>query len=350
MRIARKIPLTGLLIALCACSAAGKTSIARIDYKGWKGCWELSNSVVKLIVVPQIGGRIMEYSIGSENVLWQNKAELGIVKSSDLGKKWHNYGGYKAWNAPQQRWRAPDYDNYYDYAPAKVEMVRTGQGCEEREEKMVGIRITTSPISHLGFRFERDIYLSERTSRVRIIERMRNISDSEIEWSIWDVTQVNAPCWIAFPLHITNDDPQGWRRLLGPEYPDPHQVTALGNVGILKYAGAIDKIGSSSPEGWMVYIKDRVAYIKQWSVRTVDAVYPDGGCNLEIFTADKAMGGYVEMEVLGPIVKLKPGETAQLVEDWFLSRLNGSAAAPDDVMERLKLLQRRGLLPRSVRL
>jgi len=348
MRTKQRILWTGLLLALCAGSAAGKASISRIDYKGWKGCWELSNSLVKLVVVPQIGGRIMEYSVGGENVLWQNRAELGVVEPSDLGKKWHNYGGYKAWNAPQQRWRAPDYDNYYDYAPAEVETIHTGHG--DKEEEMVGIRVVTSPISHLGFQFERYIYLSERTSRVRIVERMRNVSDRGIEWSIWDVTQVNAPCWIAFPLHITDDYPKGWRRLLGSEYPDPRQVTAVGNVGILKYAGAIDKIGNGSPDGWMVYIKDRVAYVKQWSVRTVDAVYPDGGCNLEIFTADKAMGGYVEMEVLGPIVKLKPGETTQLVEDWFLSRLNGSAADRDDVIERLKLLQRRGLLPRSVRL
>ncbi len=343
MQTRQKIIWTGLLLLLCTDSAIGKTSISKIDYKGWKGCWELSNSLVKLVVVPQIGGRIMEYSIGGENVLWQNKAELGVVKHSDLGKKWHNYGGYKAWNAPQQRWRAPDYDNYYDYAPANVEII-----C--KEEEMFGIRVVTSPISHLGFRFEREIYLSDRTSRVRLVERMRNVSKCDIEWSIWDVTQVNAPCWIVFPLHITNDDPKGWRRLLGPEYPDPHQVTAVGNVGVLKYSGSIDKIGNGSPEGWMVYIKDQIAYIKQWGVQTVDTVYPDGGCNLEVFTADKAMGGYVEMEVLGPIVKLKPGETAQLVEDWFLSRLNGNVTDLDDVIERLKLLQRRGLLPRSVRL
>jgi hypothetical protein len=344
MRRAALPRLAVVLVALaCACPSLGKATVSKIDYEGWKCCWELANPLVRVVVVPQIGGRIMEYSLLGENVIWRNPAELGVVMPSDLGKKWHNYGGYKAWNAPQARWRAPDYDNFYDYAPAKAEPISsTGDG-----EQMVGVRVTTAPIPHLGFQFIRDVFLSDRTSRVRIIETMRNVSNREIEWSIWDVTQVKAPCWIAFPLHVTKHCPDGWRRLLGPEYPDPHSVTALGKIGVMRYSGALDKAGTPSPDGWIVYIKDQLAYVKQWGVRTVDAEYPDFGCSAQAFTADKAMGGYAEIEVLGPMVKLKPGETASLTQDWFLSRLNQSASDPADVIERLRLLRRRGLLPRS---
>jgi len=326
--------------------ALAEATVKRIDYEGWKGCWELSNPLVRVVVVPQIGGRIMEYSIAGHNAIWQNKAEIGVLRPSDLGKKWHNYGGHKAWNAPQQRWRAPDYDNYYDYAPAQAEPIDLAP---ETGEKMTGIRVTCAPIPHLGLQFVREVYLSHRTSRVRIVETMRNVSERGIEWGIWAVTQARPDCWIAFPRHVTDDSPQGWRRLLGPEFPDPRCVTPVGQIGVMRYSGAIDKVGTGSPDGWMVYLRDQLAYVKQWSVRTVGVVYPDDGCNMEVFTADKAMGAYVELEVLGPVVELKPGETTQLVEDWFISLVNQSAKDPADVVERLRLLQKRGLVPRWVR-
>lgn len=344
MGIGFALALLGIAAVAAASPAQAKTKIARIDYQGWKDCYELSNPLVRMVVVPQIGGRVMEYSIRGQNVMWRNPVELGVVKPQDIGKVWHNYGGHKAWNAPQAGWRAPDYDNFYDYAPAKVEEIAPGEG----DERMAGIRLTLQPVAHQGFQLVREIYLSANTSRVRLIETMRNVSDREIEWSIWSVTQADIPCWIAFPLHVTPRDPQGWRRLLREEeYPDPHQVTRVGDVGVVRYTGAIDKLGTGSPEGWLVYLRDQLAYVKKWSVRTAGVTYPDDGCNAQIFTADKAMGGYVEVEALGPITRLKPGESTTLVEDWFLTLLNQKAEDPEDVVERLTLLRKRGLLPRS---
>ncbi len=338
--------MASALLTLSVCPALAEARLARIDYKGWRGCYELTNPLVRVVIVPQIGGRVMEYSIAGECPIWQNKAELGVVRPWEVGRKWHNYGGHKAWNAPQQNWRAPDLDNFYDYAPAKAEPIET----TDSGEKMIGVRVTCDPIPRLGLQFVREVYLAQRTSRVRLVETMRNVCDREVEWGIWGVTQVNAPCWVAFPLDLGGSGPDGWRRLLpADEFPDPHSVTRTGSVGVMKYPNAIDKIGTGSLDGWMVYLRDQLAYVKQWSVRTVDAVYPDEGCNMEVFAADKAMGGYVEMEVLGPVVKLRPGEATQLTEDWFLSRVNQSASDPADVVERLKLLRHRGLLPRSAK-
>lgn len=343
MRKAHLLIATALIFA-CACPVFAKAMIQKINYKGWENSYELSNPLVKLVVVPEIGGRIMEYSINGENVIWQNPKELGNVDHGHIGKAWHNYGGYKAWNAPQAKWRFPDNDNFYDFAPASAEII------ESPEPGMIGIRISCRPIKHLGFQFVREIYLSETTSRVRIVETMKNVSDSEIEWSPWEVTQVNAPCWIAFPVD-NSKFPLGWA-IQAPEGKDMKQTTRIGNIGILEYKNAVDKVGIDSLGGWMAYLKGTLGYVKQWSVHTSRSDYPDDGCNAEVFTAAKAFlgyGGYVEMEVLGPVVKLKPGEQTQLIEDWFLTKVNQSASSTSDMIERLKLLQKRGLLPRSVK-
>jgi len=331
------ISLTIYALLVCAIDASGEVTVKTIDYQGWKDCYELSNGDVRLVVVPQIGGRIMEYSIGGENVLWQNESELGKLTGADVGKKWRNYGGYKAWNAPQSRWRKPNEDYFYDSKPASIEVLPDQ-----------GLRITTSPIEHLGFRFIRDVHLSPSTSRVRIVEKMRNITDKPIEWSVWDVTQVRVPCWIAFPINNKSRHPDGWN-VLCPIGHKMTQITRIGDLGVMGYKNVTENWCTDAMGGWMAYLKGQLAYTKHWSTRMIDVTYPDGGCDAAFFTADQGIaGGYAEMEVMGPIVKLKPGEETELIEDWFLTRVNQSANDVTDVVSRLKLLQKRGLLPQSI--
>ena len=45
-----------------------------------------------------------------------------------------------------------------------------------------------------------------------------------------------------------------------------------------------------------------------------NATYPDNGCNCESYTNFKIM----EIESLGPVTHLKPGETVSFVEKWNL--------------------------------
>ena len=45
-----------------------------------------------------------------------------------------------------------------------------------------------------------------------------------------------------------------------------------------------------------------------------DAKYPDFGCNFEVFTNPD----FLELETLGPLVELQPGEMVEHVEHWWL--------------------------------
>lgn len=326
------------VVLLCASAAWSQVTIEKIDYEGWKDCWKIANPVVRLVVVPQIGGRIMEYSLDGENALWQNESELGKLTGDDVGKTWRNYGGYKAWNAPESRWQPTNRDFFYDSMPAQVEPLSDGRG----------LRITTAPIPHLGYQFVRDIVLADTTSRVRLTERMRNITDHEISWSVWDVTQVKVPCWIAFPVSKSSSFPQGWN-VLSPANGQLKQAQRHGGIGVLRYDDLTENWTTDAMGGWMAYIRGQLAYTKHWATRRVGVTYPDGGSDAAFYTCGKNhFGGYAEMEVMGPIVTLKPGEETALVEDWFLTRLNQSAKDVPDVVERLKLLQKRGLLPRGI--
>ncbi len=327
--------LVAALIFCVAGVALGQVNVRKIDYEGWDGCYEISNPLVRLVVVPQIGGRVMEYSLNGQDAFWQNQSELGKITGDDVGKTWRNYGGYKAWHAPQTEWR----DYFYDSLPAEVETLSDGRG----------VRITTSPVKHLGYQFIRDIVLSDSTTRVRLIERMKNVSDKDIEWGVWGVAQVKVPCWIIFPLNPKSAFNNGWK-VLYPAGGSIEQVQVVNGLGILKFDNKVENFATDAKAGWMVYIRDQLAFVKRWANRMVDVTYP-GGCDAAFFTCGtNREGGYAEMEVMTPVVKLKPGEETELIEDWFLSRLNQSAKDIPDVLARLELLQKRGVLPRGLKL
>jgi hypothetical protein len=63
------------------------------------------------------------------------------------------------------------------------------------------------------------------------------------------------------------------------------------------------KLGYFNPHGWLGYVYDDVVFLKRYGVRS-DEEYPDYGCNSEVYANFRA----VELESLGPLVELHPGE------------------------------------------
>ena len=89
--------------------AAETATASELDYQGWKAL-RMQNGLVEVVCVPAIGGRIMSYSMAGHNALWNNPEEYGKTypaAKSEADRKLHNFGGYKAWPAPQSEWKGP---------------------------------------------------------------------------------------------------------------------------------------------------------------------------------------------------------------------------------------------------
>ena len=54
-----------------------------------------------------------------------------------------------------------------------------------------------------------------------------------------------------------------------------------------------------------------------------------GGCSFETFTNNE----FLEIETLGPLIKLPPGKTAEQVEHWSLHRGVNLTALTDDAID-----------------
>jgi hypothetical protein len=75
------------------------------------------------------------------------------------------------------------------------------------------------------------------------------------------------------------------------------------------------KIGLFNRDTWAAYILNGEAFVKR-SKADPAKTYPDFGCSFETFTNNE----FLEVETLGPMTKLLPGETVEHTEHWALFR------------------------------
>jgi hypothetical protein len=71
------------------------------------------------------------------------------------------------------------------------------------------------------------------------------------------------------------------------------------------------KIGSLNRHGWIGYLIDGVLFRKCFEPAT-DQCYPDLGSNVEVYCNDR----FIELETLGGLQTLQPGQAATHVEIW----------------------------------
>jgi hypothetical protein len=82
----------------------------------------------------------------------------------------------------------------------------------------------------------------------------------------------------------------------------------------------------------MLYFVNNDMFVKYFNYDK-DAVYPDNGCNCELFTNSD----FIECESLGELELLMPGETATHVEKWNLIKdvkMPETADESDAVVEK----------------
>ncbi len=305
-----KAPAAVALVAVLAsmqAHAAPVVSVRREATQGWPGCYRISNGKVSLVVAPAIG-RIVYYGpAAGPNLLWEQAGLRGKTVTLAQGRKeWANFGGDKLWPAPQSKWNWPP-DPYLD-----------GIGHTATALKGGSVRLVSAASPDSGIRFERVITMDAADGSVTIRNTMLNTGDQDVEWSVWEVAQVAEPRWCEMPIVASAGLPKGWTAI-GPNVPQAGYVAARpGSVRLRRHAAKAAKIGGWSPHG---LVRARVGAWELTLRATVEPEggYPDGGCPQEIFSSPDPLK-YMELELLGPVRLLQPGDSQTLTTIWSLRR------------------------------
>ena len=106
------------------------------NYDGWKA-EQLSNRWVKLMIVPQLGGRLMQVTFDDHDYLYVNDQLKGKINPPDTEHhRWYNYGGDKIWPMPEgsqdeQHWAGPG-GSLLDEGAFTLQVLSRGAECAVR--------------------------------------------------------------------------------------------------------------------------------------------------------------------------------------------------------------------------
>lgn len=305
----------------------------KTTYEGWSA-FRLTNGLVTAVVVPAIGGRIMEYKLGDHPFLWVNPAELGKLydpPQTEQERTWHNYGGSKVWPAPQANWEGPP-----DPLGSNLDSGQwTGEIVASRDQAAEIRMVSPEDKQVTGLQITRQVKLFAGTTKLLVTDTFKNVTDKPITWSIWTVTQVpgslstdkyNEESRIYFPLNPSSKHEKGFWRAMEmdqPGGPEQFQVIDEGKLMQVSYHNKLGKIGADSVAGWIAHVDELhdYAFVKRFDVSTV-ADYPHGGATVEVYTNGGDLS-YMEVEVLSPMRTLQPGEESTFAQEWYATKIGG---------------------------
>ena len=323
-------------------------TVEEIGFHDWDGV-RLSNGIIEAVCVPEIGGRLMQFSLGPHEYLFMNPELLGARFSCEEHAgdgelvNWKNYGGAKTWPAPQG-W---DGEGQWPGPPDPI----LDSGRYEFETKVDGdsasILMTSPPDARTGLRIRRLISLEEASSRIQLRLSFENISGRPIRWSIWDVAQMlcraadgklNDDCWLYIPTDPARERP--YEIMFGDDNPQ-YQLHRESGLLAVQYQGIVGKIGAHSPAGWIAFADGQTGFAlcMQFPYDS-DAEYPDNGATVECWTEApgapspipiRSPGYILEAEVLSPLFTLQPGQVASHRVTWSAAYCPAPIVAVTDV-------------------
>jgi hypothetical protein len=301
-------------------SAAVK--VEKTEYKGWPNCYRISNGEVDLIVTTDVGPRVIRFGfVGGQNVFKEFADQLG--KTGE--KQWAARGGHRIWIAPEHV-----KDTYaLDNAPVKVDI------------KGDTVTLTQPVEPETGLEKQIIVKLASSGTNVDVLHRLTNRGKTPREFAPWALTMM-APGGHG----ITGFPPRGTHpEQLAPT--NPLVMWAFSNVAdprwkftkkymVLrqepKNTGQPQKLGHFNADTWGAYSLGTDLFVKKYKADPAKR-YTDMGCSYETFTNQD----FLELETLGPLATVKPGDSVEHTERWSLHRNVKLSSFTDEELDRALL-------------
>lgn len=286
--------------------AGADEGIRWVDADGDAGCLELSNATTRVVLGPHRGGRVLSYRLHGREALQQASAhrapEAGRPRiltggRFDIGPEFLLPPHPVLWSGP---WRA------------EITGERAG-------------RLTSEIDSATGIQLVRDFVLASDSSRLRCTQTMINRGPGPRAVCHWSRTFAHPGGTCVVPLNPASRYPLGFLAYVAGEEkidfrPEPDPSVQVRD-GLLFIGGRsrYRKFAIDASEGWLAYLQpDGLLFAKRFPV------YPNRPYG-EIAANSLAVWYDVEraceLEPIGPLEPLAPGERAAFTEEWSLHLL-----------------------------
>lgn len=257
---------------------------------------------VRVVALPPVGGRVVSYGLGEENILWP---------SPDAAGKPRPGGGSQMDIGPEMRQLPPHpaiWSGAYRWAP-----LGDGFTLWSERDPALGLQVSKTALFRQDGSIDWDY-------------RMENVSDQSQAYCFWDRTLCEPGGFALIPLNPKSRFPARWvlGKRLSPskwEYngrdPAHPQIKVMDDVLVARTGGPEQKIGADSDGRWLAYAKGRLAFVKYYPYFP-EGNYTDGGLSVAFYFSDRLS----EMEPISPEMPLKPRQAYSFPERWLLLRLD----------------------------
>jgi hypothetical protein len=262
---------------------------------------KLMNRHLRLEFLEKAGPRIVGlYADGSsQNLL----AELPYLEPliTPYGP-YHFHGGHRLWHSPEAfpRTYIPDNEGLTIRESSQA-VILTGQA---------------EPVTGIQKSIEISIPLDRPT--VVLTHRLINHGLWPVELAAWAITQLPLGGMAIFPQQVGPLDATGLlpnRQLVLWPYSRWQDKRLVLNDDYIIMRANPDlpplKIGYFNRSGWIGYLRNKVLLVKRIEVKA-DLRHADINCNIESYCNN----AFIELETLGPITVLDPGQSTAHVETW----------------------------------
>lgn len=282
--------------------------ISVIKFSGWTNSvvLEAPDPMVRAVVIPAIGGRIAQYSLNGEGILYEHPGSEG--KTLATAKESLFVGGAQIDLGPETR-GIPDHPALW---------LGPYQWLAKRD---FTLSVTSEPDAGTGVQLGREIVINPEDGALGIDSWMKNISDKEISFALWDRTMCKPGGYVLVPLNRKSRFPARWRNRsrvddrFVDESKDINSPNAkvIDNVLVVKTGSLSTRIGADSDAGWIAYVRGRLLFVKFFP-HEAKGEYSDGGSTVAVYF-DQSM---TEFGPLSPETRLTPGGTYAFPEQWVL--------------------------------
>lgn len=293
-------------------------TVKETEYGGWGRCLTISNGEVELVASLDFGPRILRYGFAGGRNHFMEDPEGRIVNGGDHfapvgGGAWKIYGGHRLWTSPEVEPRT----TYPDNEPVAWRPIENGAILTPPQERWNQVQK------------EIEIRLSPEGTEANVVHSVTNEGPWAIEFAVWALS-VMAPGGTAIVPLTTRETGLLPNRVLAlwpySDMSDPRVTWGRKYVRLRQDNGPTPfKLGTSNEDGWAAYANGGELFLKRYT-HVPDGTYPDYGVSFESYVCDH----FVELETLGELRRVAPGETAVHEEVWQLAADFPDAASLED--------------------
>jgi hypothetical protein len=333
--------------AMAAPAPSFGAKLERTQYNGWN-VYRLTNGLITLDIAPELGGRAIQLRLGDQEYFFVNRDLAGKVlppEQNNLKAGWANYGGDKVWPGPEgwandNEWPSIPY-YILDGSKWDAEVLTNNSG-------EVTLRITSPKDPRTGVQFVRTFHVYAATTRIKVEQVMRNISQRQIRWGIWhliqndasdakDPAKPNPELYMYLPLNAKSIFPEGYYKPYGDARHPSYQVIDDGRMLRIHYLYRVGKVAADSDAGWYAVVNGQkdICLVENFK-HFPEMEYPDNasveswndgpgtisrGPFDQVLEDDPKKTPYLlESEVLSPYATLDPGEEYSFPVTWSPTR------------------------------